>query len=408
MRSPVPTALILLLTLGAVFPHPGSAQAPAPTITPHGELRLRGEADARTANFGDDMATLSRIRFGARAELMPWVRAFIQLQDSRAWGTETNTLTDASADQLDLHQGYVELDALGFTGRLGRQELLLGDERLVGAVGWTNTARSFDGAVIWRTIGKAEVRGFWMNVAERDALLATGLDPQANQGFDDDGWLLGSWASVPAGPATVELTLLHDRNAATDESWTAGARVHSRQGPILVEAAGAYQFGPDRAAYFLSGKLGTVVGKGSVAAQVDWLSGDDDLIDAERTAFTTLYATNHKFYGYMDYFLALPAQTGQAGLVDAMARLTVPLPQQWRVRGDLHYFRTHRALAGETFLGVEGDVVVDRPLGKYAGLEIGGSVFSPGDLAATLLPAFARGTDEATWWGYVQLTVRWP
>jgi hypothetical protein len=390
----------------ALIPAPLVAQDGAATVRLSGEVRLRAEGDGRTANFGDDAATLSRIRLGASVAARPWLRVFVQLQDARAWGTESNTLTDASADQLDLHQGYVEIDGLGVTARLGRQELNLGDERLVGSVGWTNTARSLDGAVVSRALGRAEVRAFWMAVAERDVLLATGLDPHDNEGLDEDGWLLGGWAAFPAGPATVELTLLHDRNALTDQSWTAGLRAHGRTGSLLFEAAGAYQFGADRAAYLASGLIGAAVGRATLAAQVDWLSGDGNPADADRGAFHTLYATNHKFYGFMDYFLAFPAQTQNAGLVDVMARASIALPAGWRARADLHHFSTQREVTGNRFLGIEGDLVVGRAIAPAAAFEAGASAFSPGDLSATLLPAFARGTDDITYWGYVMLTVR--
>jgi hypothetical protein len=177
---------VLSLSLVAILP-PGSLVAQDddeyPKISFDGQFRLRAEADGRTTGTKPDYATLSRIRGGVRVGLTDWIRAYVQLQDARAWGSELNTLTDAGADNFDMHQGYAELGGTGaFNTRLGRQEMILGDERLVGAVGWSNTGRSFDGV---RLMGEARGIGwtaFAYNVAERDSLLVVGLHPQLNEG----------------------------------------------------------------------------------------------------------------------------------------------------------------------------------------------------------------------------------
>ncbi|MDH4043146.1 MAG: alginate export family protein [Gemmatimonadota bacterium] len=400
------TPLLLGMLLGP--PIPTLAAQELPTVKFSGELRLRGEWDGRTVGASDDAATLSRIRLGARVALNGWLGAFAQLQDARAWGTETNTLTDASADRLDLHQGYAEIGTVDrVLGRLGRQEIALGDERLVGAVGWANTGQAFDGARMLGRAGGVDWNVFWMNVAERDSLLATGPNPQLNQGVGDDGWLIGGFASRKFSGATAEFTVLVVRKAVTEESYTTNFRLHGAAGAFLYEGAGAYQFGPSRSAYFASGKVGLGVGQGSLAAQVDYLSGDDDPTAGDVKAFNTLYATNHKFYGYMDYFLNLPGQLDQAGLMDAMLRGSLTLSSKTRVRADLHHFRLARERANARGLGTEIDLVGNWTMAQYAGLEIGGGLYLPADLVTTLLPAFADGSD-ATYWGYAQLTLRWP
>lgn len=390
----------------AVAASPLGAQE-LPTFEFDGQFRLRGEWDGRTVGAGDDAATLSRIRLGVMGSFATWIRAYAQLQDARAWGTEGNTLFDASAEYLDMHQVYAELGTEKVAGRLGRQEVALADERLVGAVGWSNTGRAFDGA---RLLGNA--RGvawqvFWMNVAERDSLLSVGLHPQGNQGIDDDGWLIGGFASGQLGGTTAEVTAVVDREAITKESYTLNLRAHGRAGVFLYEAAGAYQFGPDRSAYFASGRAGVAIGRATIAAQVDYLSGDDDLTDGQTKAFTTLYATNHTFYGIMDYFLAPVAQLDQAGLVDGILRGRYNLPNSAWVRLDLHRFAVAKERNGERALGTELDVIGNWTLHRYAGLQLGGGVFVPEPLATQLLPAFANG-DDPTYWAYAQLVLRWP
>ena len=378
-----------------------------PILHVDGQVRLRGVADGRTAGVDPDFGVLSRIRVGLDANLHDWIDAYLQIQDSRAWGSETNTLFDADADALDLHQGYLDLGSgPAFEARLGRQEVNLGDQRLVGAVGWSNTGRSFDGARLLGTAGSIDWTAFWMTVVERDSLLVVGLDPQFNQGIDDDGWLIGGFGSTTLGSVTAELTALFDRDAVTDESYTLDLRLHGRTGLVLYEAAGAYQFGPDRSAWFASGKTGIAIGRTIVAVQVDALSGNSETDDGEENAFRTLYGTNHKFYGYMDYLLAPGLQLDRAGLIDAMVRGVWNVAADKNVHLDLHRFSTQQERNGSRALGTEIDLTGAWSIAQPALLQAGLGLFVPESLATDLIPAFAGGEDT-TWWGFIQLTVSW-
>lgn len=400
-------AMGMCVALASTLAGQQGAPRAAPVLT--GQVRLRGEWDDRTAGTRPDAAVLSRVRIGIATDVQPWLSGFLQIQDARAWGTELDP-TEGTADQMDLHQAYLDLRRGATTLRLGRQEVGLGDERLVGSLGWGNTGRSFDGALVRRTFAGGEARALWMSVRERDARLGGGVNPQANEGADTDGWLLGAFVSRAIGRVTLEGTLLHDRKAVTDESNTARGRILGTAGRLAFEAGAAWQFGPYRTAWFYSGALGAAVGRGGrVAAQLDYLSGDDDPLDADRTAFHSLYPTGHAYHGYMDYFLSFPANTAAGGLVDAMLKLQAPLAAspRWSARADVHHFSLAEARGGERTLGIEADVVVGRTLAPGVGLELGGSLFAPGDAMGLVSPAFALRSDQSTSWGYLMLTVGW-
>jgi hypothetical protein len=355
---------------------------------------------------GDDAAVLSRVRLGVQVGVRPWIDVFAQLQDHRAWGTELDPV-EGSADAFDLHQGYVDLTHRRTTFRIGRQEVGLGDERLVGPLLWANTGRSFDGVLIRQDVDGGHIRAFWMNVAERDALTPIGVDPQGNEGEDADGWLIGAFGTRRVGATTLEAIYLHDRNAATEESNTLHGRASGRAAAIVYDASGAYQFGPDLRAFLLSAKLGVALGStGSIAGQVDYISGDADTLDATGRAFRTLYPTAHAYHGYMDYFVAFPAHTLGGGLVDAIARISAPVDPPWRLSGDLHRYWLAEDRDESRALGWEADAVVGRALTERSSVELGVSAFFPSDLAETVIRAFSEA-DDATYWGYLMLTVGW-
>ena len=119
-------------------PVPSNAQTATVNIpvSIFGEVRARGEWDQPGGSLHANMYTYLRSRLGVRAEPAKGVRLVAQLQDSRVFGAEPNT-TASNPDAFELHQGYLELAtdwrARDVAVRVGRQEVVFGNERLVGA-----------------------------------------------------------------------------------------------------------------------------------------------------------------------------------------------------------------------------------------------------------------------------------
>ena len=80
------------------------------------------------------------------------MRAFLQLQDVRAFGDEGSTVGNLEA--TDVQEGYVEARNLGDLSsvlknielRIGRWGQNYGNSRLIGSLAWANQGRSYDGA----------------------------------------------------------------------------------------------------------------------------------------------------------------------------------------------------------------------------------------------------------------------
>ena len=127
--------MLLILALSPALILPLGAQE----VTVSGQLRPRHELRYPAAPGGKQFTSMR-----AHAALENDISVFIQLQDVRIWGEETNTLGDFDADHLDLHQGYVDIKRFNdspLAARVGRQEVNLGGQRLVGAAGWTQLRR---------------------------------------------------------------------------------------------------------------------------------------------------------------------------------------------------------------------------------------------------------------------------
>ena len=358
------TALLLLL---------GCTRTLAQEFRFSGQLRPRLETRDLTAVDGDGGGFVSmRTRLGVGATISPVLRAFGQIQDVRVWGGEFST-TDGAPDMLDLHQAWAEVGIADETVlRFGRQEARYGNERLVGALDWVQQGRSFDGLRASHAMGRARLDAFWFQVAEQAV------------GFPDDGMLAGLYLTTPVGAQSVDAFGLWNTEANTSQG-TLGGRVMTRFGRALARLEGAAQFGEratqDVSAHLLSGEVAVDVADGVViGALYDRLSGDDDPLDGETHVFDTLFGTNHKFYGYADVFLNIPAHTGGRGLQDFALRGAWQPTQSLTIALDAHRFQ---AAAGDGMtdehFGDEIDAVATWRASPNVGLSGGVFRFDPAD-----------------------------
>ncbi len=327
--------LVLLFTFGS----PAQAQTP-PEITFGGQVRPRLET--RTP-VDDSRATFTsmRTRASLSALLEGSVRVFVQVQDVRFFGEESNTLSDFEADNFDLHQGYLELGSvpgIGGTFKVGRQEMAFGEQRLIGAVNWTQQGRSFDGArYTTSSLEKLKIDFFAMKLRE---------DSSSEQDWDSE--FAGAYATVElesAGSLDLYGLLTTDSREDRAGEFTFGGLWKGAAGPVDMRLEGSLQTGErngsDVSAFMVGARVGSQVHEDvNLALWYDHLSGDEDPDDDEIGVFNTLFATNHAFYGLADYFLNIPVHTGGLGLKDASVKATFNLSPKTSLKADLHNFKT--------------------------------------------------------------------
>jgi hypothetical protein len=342
-----------------------------------------------------DFFTSMRARASLEASLESQVRVFLQFQDVRIFGEESNTLTDYRADNFDLHQGYLELGAVPKVGgvlRVGRQEMALGEQRLVGAVDWTQQGRSFDGArYTTPAFGNVQFDLFGMKLRNETA---------ATQEFDSD--FLGAWGTLGLeNLGSLELFGLFVTDSRDEGSalQTFGALWRADAGPLRLRVEGSLQGGSsgdeDVSAYMIGVSAGgDITDGGTLTVLYDHLSGDEVPDDGEWGVFNTLFATNHIFYGLADYFTDIPVHTGGLGLRDLGAKFSISPGTQTRLGVDLHHFRTAEegSLSTRT-LGNELDLTLTHRITRELGLTTGYSFFQ----ARNGMEELGRLTEDAHW-----------
>lgn len=326
--------------------------------------------------------------------------AFFQLQDSRKFGTEKNTLTDGTADALDFHQAYLKIDnILGqpLSVKAGRMEMIYANQRLIGAVGWHNIGRSFDGAMVTYAGDKFNIDLFNMKLTENSMA-----------GDSGDVNFQGLWATASYFPKTrVDVYYLNDVTAPGDDFNRKTMGVYSKGsytfGGIVVfqESDYALQSGKqtkdqDIEASLLGIRVGAKIKEmpfsPSVGFGYDALSGDAADTDNKYEAFNTLYATNHKYYGFMDYFLNVPLHAKGYGLNDLIVSGGFSPFKKISVKVDFHTFSTAEKVDGETAIGTELDVTVVFPYRTNVKIVGGYSRFTPD----TVFKVW-KGADPASW-----------
>lgn len=372
-----------------------------------GQYRPRFEVDGKTlGKVSEDYKASHRARLKIGLQKDDWL---LQLdpQHVLVWGSAPTT-RELGTGTLDFHQAYAQ-GALNdeWRVRVGRQEIVFDDSRLLGNIDWIQQGQSFDGGRVMfaRDVWSWDLAGAIVHEGgvRNETFYAT----------------RGAWKDGGLSVAGLTYAQYARRRAnGEDDFWkaTPGARVVWSDADLglTVDVAGYGQFGAsniagtdiDYQAWMAALRLawaGADVGR--IEAGADLLSGDDDLTDTKVKAFDTLYATNHKWYGWMDYFLNVPLHTRNLGLTDILVGYTAP--KFGRVTPQLvaHWFLTAQdSAAGHRDLGVEVDTEVAVAVADGVKLVGGYSLFVAGEAMVDIGRAAKKGEDGH--WAWAQLDVQ--
>jgi len=206
-------------------------------------------------------------------------------------------LTEVNQVYLRFARGKTRLD-------VGRQEVNLGDQRFVGAVGWRQNHQSLDGVrLVTKAGGKVDLTYLFVDRVNRifgdDLGMASHL---LNVGFD-----------TPVGKVTLYgYQLDYDgQGPSVLSTRTLGAELQGERatgwGKVLYEIEYADQSdagdNPQRVdAGYLFGRLGFAFPKVTVQVGYEVLEGGE----GGSRSFSTPLATLHKFNGWADKFLNTP------------------------------------------------------------------------------------------------------
>ncbi|HEV8544113.1 MAG TPA: alginate export family protein, partial [Verrucomicrobiae bacterium] len=158
-------------------------------------------------------------------------------------------------------------------------------------------------------------------------------------------------------------------------------------------------------------------GRPRLALEYSYGSGDSDPTDRKHETFDNLFPTNHKFYGYMDFF-SLQNMHDARGIFQLRPARQVSLAIEghgfWLADTHDNFYNVSgvprggiTATPGGTgygvnpgygnFVGTELDAVVGYAVTRFALLEIGYGHFFVGDYIQQSLASPAFGSRDADW-----------
>jgi len=284
-------------------------------------LRVRGEFRERLEGFDglgfnesrEDAYWLTRVRLNATVTPSKNFSFQAQVQDARVAQKTVGPTGVPFSAPFDLRMGFADVGASTgpVTVRMGRQELVYGEQRLIGHVSWVNAARSFDGV-------KATIR----TKAFQTDVFATSVVRSLDGEFDKSGngnRFMGAYGTtsklIPM--ATVEPYVLWKRDI--DLRAEAGELGTLQETTAGVRVAGKLPAGLDYGVEMAlqRGSLGTdtinawaghwqmrqtLQGQGAVKliGEYNFASGDADPRDGIRGTFDQLYPTPHDKTGLSD------------------------------------------------------------------------------------------------------------
>ena len=160
MRKIYKSKILLFSLLAILFNNASFAQF---TLT--GQVRTRTEIRNGLGNLVPDgskaagfTSQRTRMVFGYK-----WDRVTFgaSLQDVRVWGQDASSISNADGSRLMLHEGWADITLANkadttikfkwfdlMSLKIGRQELLYDDVRLIGNLDWLQQGRRFDMALL--------------------------------------------------------------------------------------------------------------------------------------------------------------------------------------------------------------------------------------------------------------------
>jgi hypothetical protein len=422
-------------------------------LTATGQLRTRTEmrqGQGTLAQKGDvpTLFTSQRTRLNVGFNGYRF-KFFTALQDVRVWGQDASTINRTTNDANDgflVHEAWAEVllnDTISkiqnLSLKVGRQQIIYDDQRLLGSLDWLQQGRRHDAAVL-----KFSNKG-WMadlgvaynqNNERNNNTIFNGTPTGYPAGTNGIGTLYKSFQYLYLGRkfAFGDASLLYfgDNFSQYTSAGTPAVKTYER-GIWTRNTLGAYcsanitrklnltgsiyhQGGHDKDGRSINANAYSIAAtyqigrKLFVGPGVDYLSGDDgdDVFNATSPTkrFDPLYGTPHKFWGYMDYFY-VASPFGRNGLLNYFFKAKYNAKDNLVLTLDFHGFESAGKLKGDLtpYLGAEADFTLKYSVTKIVGLEFGYSYMKG---TATLASAqvknvtnFARDAH----WAYLMLNI---
>jgi hypothetical protein len=381
-------------------------------------------------------------------------KVYASLQDVRVWGQDASSINRVTTDAVDgfmVHEAWGEISLVdtgkvikNFSVKIGRQELVYDDVRLLGNLDWLQQARRHD-AILF----KFEHNGWTLHLggaynqnAERKSNhIYNGVPtayPASTNGmssmyktmqflyvgkkvhfgnasflaFKDD---FSKFTFAPAD--SLKKTPIYQKGV--NSRITVGGNLFGtalRKINFALSAfyqGGKYREGTELNEYLLSASALYSIGrKWAIGPGIDMTSGNNGSDAAKRNQrFDPLYGTPHKFWGFMDYFYVADGFGGN-GLNDIYVKSRYKAKDNLTFLLDAHRFILPQAVtaadgtAMEKALGTELDLMVTFNMTKAITLEGGYSTMFSTETMTSPRVKNVKNASDTSHWAYLMINIK--
>lgn len=357
-----------------------------------------------------------RLNLEYRSDIL---NAYISFQDARFWGEYGGQYKGGS---LNLFEGYTEIPlANGFSVKVGRQRLILDNQRLFAENDWRVWGRSHDAIRFRFNKGNLSLSAFASYGQSAEKNFGSGYDPIQESGEDykflhlfhyrqDFGNFEVSALHVGDGFESI----VQGQKGKLKMRYTSGGKFSWRKRGYELSNYGYIQYGKTSAdqkilAWYLNPEFTISAIRNTQIRIGAELSSGQKNDHSTFNSFVPLYGVAHRFNGYMDHFTRFPNDTKSGGLINPYLHVEYILNPKIRIAESAHYFGTQRVLTDmngamlKKSLCLENDLVLKFQPNKIIGLEAGYSFLIP---TKTLEFVKNTETNKFNQWAYLQLTVK--
>jgi hypothetical protein len=339
-------------------------------------------------------------------------------QQAGVWGQDPGIDKNG---RLSLNEAWANINlGKGFFTKIGRQDLMYDDDRLLGSLDWNVAARFHDGLKLGYENNKNKLH--LITTFNQTDEKTTGGTYYAPGGQPYKSMLTAWYQHVFQKQLNISFLAMNigreggsdeDKQSKTKNLQTAGTNISYSPANVTLYGTFYYQTGKTVENRPVSAYMWAITATCQInpawriLLASDYLSGSSNG-SARYNAFDPLYGTHHKFYGTMDYFYASAFSYGRTpGLWDNQAGLTFKTSPKVTLLANYHYFRTTVDVFVDgqkqpRSLGSEIDLQVNWAIIPNVSLSAGYSV-----MLATPAMKAVKGGHPGSWqdWGWLSVNI---
>ncbi|MCG8318990.1 MAG: alginate export family protein [Cytophagales bacterium] len=315
----------------------------------------------------------------------------INFQDVRIWGSTSQIYkSDPTLTNIYEAWGLYHFNPK-WSVKIGRMDLDYDNARFLGDLDWAAQGRSHDAFLISFKNDSSDLRLDVGGAFNQIGFEPTKLSETFYAGVNNYKTMQFAWLHKKFAGAKLSMLIHNDGRQVASDSSLAMRQTYGLIGSGKVaglDVGGEFYFqggkngaDTDVSAFLVSAYATIKTGITPLTLGFDYVSGTS-VNDNKDKSFNPLYGTNHKFYGYMDYFYVGNAHGQQgniAGLLDVHVKTRFKTGAKSSLVANTHIFNSAAELYNPTdadqseskYLGTEVDLVFNMNPDKNVNFNLG-------------------------------------